>query len=80
MMRTATNVTGQALVPVLVARREGLLDERVYAAPPAALDAAPAAAQVTGRFTRDGAGDGAGAGAGAIVRTPGGSGSVLRPR
>ncbi len=30
MMRTATNVAGQALVPVLVARREGLLDERVY--------------------------------------------------
>ena len=27
MMRTATNVAGQALVPVLVARREGILDE-----------------------------------------------------
>ena len=27
MMRTATNVAGQALVPVIVARREGLLDE-----------------------------------------------------
>jgi len=30
MMRTLTNVTGQMLVPVLVAREEGLLDEAVY--------------------------------------------------
>lgn len=30
MMRTLTNVTGQMLVPVLVARREGLLDKAVY--------------------------------------------------
>jgi Na+/H+-dicarboxylate symporter len=30
MMRTMTNVTGQMLVPVLVAREEGLLDEAVY--------------------------------------------------
>lgn len=30
MMRTATNVAGQALVPVLVAKRNGLLDEQVY--------------------------------------------------
>ncbi|NEX91296.1 dicarboxylate/amino acid:cation symporter [Caulobacter sp. 17J65-9] len=30
MMRTATNVTGQMLVPVLVAREEGLLDVAVY--------------------------------------------------
>jgi Na+/H+-dicarboxylate symporter len=30
MMRTATNVAGQALVPVLVAKRNGLLDEKVY--------------------------------------------------
>lgn len=30
MMRTATNVTGQALVPVLVARTEGLLDKNIY--------------------------------------------------
>jgi Na+/H+-dicarboxylate symporter len=30
MMRTATNVTGQLLVPVLVAREEGILDEAVY--------------------------------------------------
>ena len=33
MMRTATNVAGQALVPVLVARREGILDLAVYDAP-----------------------------------------------
>ena len=30
MMRTMTNVTGQMLVPVLVARETGLLDEAVY--------------------------------------------------
>lgn len=30
MMRTLTNVTGQMLVPVLVAREEGLLDETIY--------------------------------------------------
>lgn len=30
MMRTATNVTGQALVPVLVARTEGLLNKDIY--------------------------------------------------
>jgi Na+/H+-dicarboxylate symporter len=30
MMRTMTNVTGQMLVPVLVARETGLLDTRVY--------------------------------------------------
>ncbi|WP_345464345.1 dicarboxylate/amino acid:cation symporter [Nocardioides marinquilinus] len=30
MMRTATNVAGQALVPTVVAKREGLLDESVY--------------------------------------------------
>ncbi|MBW3085329.1 Proton/glutamate-aspartate symporter [Austwickia sp. TVS 96-490-7B] len=33
MMRTATNVAGQALVPVVVAAREGLLDREVYDAP-----------------------------------------------
>jgi len=32
MMRTMTNVTGQVLVPVLVARETGLLDRRVYEA------------------------------------------------
>jgi len=31
MMRTMTNVTGQMLVPVLVARETGLLDQGVYA-------------------------------------------------
>ncbi|WP_404351299.1 dicarboxylate/amino acid:cation symporter [Phycicoccus jejuensis] len=30
MMRTMTNVAGQALVPTIVARREGILDESVY--------------------------------------------------
>src|SRR5690606_36554842 len=30
MMRTMTNVTGQVLVPVLVARQTGLLDREVY--------------------------------------------------
>jgi Na+/H+-dicarboxylate symporter len=46
MMRTATNVTGQAVVPVLVAKREGLLDERLYDGPAPPLEAeAP-------RFTR----------------------------
>ncbi len=30
MFRTATNVTGQMLVPVIVAREEGLLDRAVY--------------------------------------------------
>jgi Na+/H+-dicarboxylate symporter len=30
MMRTATNVTGQVLVPVLVAKEEGILDEAIY--------------------------------------------------
>jgi Na+/H+-dicarboxylate symporter len=33
MMRTATNVAGQMVVPVLVGRSEGLLDEDVYNAP-----------------------------------------------
>ncbi|MFD7031983.1 dicarboxylate/amino acid:cation symporter [Streptomyces sp. NPDC059917] len=32
MMRTATNVAGQALVPVIVAAREGILDRTAYAA------------------------------------------------
>lgn len=33
MGRTATNVTGQALVPTLVAKREGILDQEAYDAP-----------------------------------------------
>ena len=30
MMRTATNVTGQMVVPVLVAKEEGLLNQDIY--------------------------------------------------
>jgi Na+/H+-dicarboxylate symporter len=30
MMRTATNVAGQALVPVIVSKRNGILDEVAY--------------------------------------------------
>ena len=30
MMRTATNVAGQALVPAIVAKREGILDQDVF--------------------------------------------------
>ena len=33
MGRTAVNVTGQALVPTIVARREGILDQQAYDAP-----------------------------------------------
>jgi Na+/H+-dicarboxylate symporter len=50
MMRTATNVAGQALVPVIVARREGLLDEEIYNGPARSLEAEPAFAP-SGRFT-----------------------------
>ncbi|HRA57926.1 MAG TPA: dicarboxylate/amino acid:cation symporter, partial [Thermomonas sp.] len=32
MMRTMTNVTGQVLVPVLVAKETGMLDRTVYEA------------------------------------------------
>ncbi|WP_433873078.1 dicarboxylate/amino acid:cation symporter [Saccharopolyspora sp. CA-218241] len=35
MMRTMTNVAGQMVVPTVVARREGLLDDEVLAAPSA---------------------------------------------
>ncbi|MFG1862678.1 dicarboxylate/amino acid:cation symporter [Microbispora bryophytorum] len=41
MIRTATNVTGQMVVPVLVARSEARLDEAVFNAPPQPLDEAP---------------------------------------
>jgi Na+/H+-dicarboxylate symporter len=51
MGRTAVNVTGQALVPTLVAKREGILDQQVYDAPRSggwvrddALEATPQAA------------------------------------
>jgi Na+/H+-dicarboxylate symporters len=42
MIRTATNVTGQIVVPVLVARGEGRLDDAVLNDPPQPLDSAPA--------------------------------------
>ncbi|GAA3699755.1 dicarboxylate/amino acid:cation symporter [Nonomuraea antimicrobica] len=42
MIRTATNVAGQMVVPVLVARSEGRLDTAVFNAPPQPLDEAPA--------------------------------------
>ncbi|GAA2384348.1 dicarboxylate/amino acid:cation symporter [Nonomuraea africana] len=41
MIRTATNVAGQIVVPVLVARSEGRIDEAVLNAPPQPLDEAP---------------------------------------
>lgn len=41
MIRTATNVAGQIVVLVLVARSEGRLDEAVLDAPPQPLDEAP---------------------------------------
>ncbi|GAA4562925.1 dicarboxylate/amino acid:cation symporter [Planotetraspora kaengkrachanensis] len=44
MIRTATNVAGQIVVPVLVARSEGRLDEAVLNAPPQSLDEAPVSA------------------------------------
>jgi Na+/H+-dicarboxylate symporter len=45
MMRTATNVAGQIVVPTVVARSEGLLDDEVLNAPAdAKADAVPAAA------------------------------------
>ncbi|MGI5489098.1 dicarboxylate/amino acid:cation symporter [Microtetraspora malaysiensis] len=42
MIRTATNVAGQMVVPVLVGRSENRLDEAVFTAPPQSLDDAPA--------------------------------------
>ena len=33
MGRTAVNVAGQALVPTLVAKRQGILDQSLYNAP-----------------------------------------------
>ncbi|GGO68906.1 dicarboxylate/amino acid:cation symporter [Nocardioides deserti] len=50
MIRTATNVAGQALVPTIVAKREGLLDLAAYAAPRGdALGDEPVAEQRTER-------------------------------
>lgn len=44
MMRTATNVAGQALVPVIVAAREGILDKVAYATASSSLLDEPAQA------------------------------------
>ncbi|SEG19922.1 Na+/H+-dicarboxylate symporter [Nonomuraea solani] len=44
MIRTATNVAGQIVVPVLVARGEGRIDEAVLNAPPQPLDEGPVSA------------------------------------
>src|SRR5690606_26504166 len=41
MVRTATNVAGQALVPTLVAKREGILNLDVYNGPRGDIVAAP---------------------------------------
>ncbi|SDG16848.1 Na+/H+-dicarboxylate symporter [Sinosporangium album] len=41
MIRTATNVAGQMVVPVLVGRSEGRLDTAVFNAPPQPLDETP---------------------------------------
>ncbi|THV40541.1 dicarboxylate/amino acid:cation symporter [Glycomyces buryatensis] len=43
MIRTATNVAGQMVVPVLVSRSEGLLDHAVYDTAPRPLDDEPTA-------------------------------------
>ncbi len=68
MGRTAVNVTGQALVPTLVAKREGILDQDAYDAP-------------RGRTVwredrregrREGAGEGAGHRGGLTCRSPAG--------
>jgi Na+/H+-dicarboxylate symporter len=45
MIRTATNVGGQMVVPVLVGRSEGLLDEEIYNAPAAPLADEPPASR-----------------------------------
>jgi Na+/H+-dicarboxylate symporter len=44
MGRTAVNVAGQALVPTIVAKREGILDQEIYDASRTPADAAPVAA------------------------------------
>ena len=38
MGRTATNVAGQALVPTIVAKRQGILDMELYNAAPGEID------------------------------------------
>ncbi|RSN60175.1 MULTISPECIES: dicarboxylate/amino acid:cation symporter [Actinomadura] len=52
MGRTATNVTGQLAVPVLVARSEGILDEEVFNGHSRPLDAPPSEA-AAGEDTAD---------------------------
>ncbi|MFJ7271254.1 dicarboxylate/amino acid:cation symporter [Streptomyces sp. NPDC099050] len=46
MIRTATNVAGQALVPVIVAAREGILDKAAYATASSSLLDEPAQAEI----------------------------------
>jgi hypothetical protein len=65
MGRTAVNVAGQALVPTIVAKRQGLLDEALYNAPrngtpfvdddagSAAADPSEATAPIAGRELED---------------------------
>ena len=43
MGRTATNVAGQALIPTIVAKRQGILDQAVYDSASGELEARPAA-------------------------------------
>jgi hypothetical protein len=51
MGRTAVNVAGQALIPTIVAKRQGILDETLYNAPrtgdPFADDAPAVAAETS---------------------------------
>jgi Na+/H+-dicarboxylate symporter len=47
MVRTATNVAGQALVPTLVAKREGILNLDVYNGPRGDIVAAPESVSLT---------------------------------
>ncbi|GGV32325.1 sodium:proton antiporter [Actinomadura cremea] len=53
MGRTATNVTGQLAVPVLVARSEGLLDDEVFDGRSRPLDAPPTGAETGGATGSD---------------------------
>jgi Na+/H+-dicarboxylate symporter len=68
MGRTAVNVAGQALIPVVVAAREGILDRAVYDAPKSELTAAvPVAASAAAANTDGTAGTTASAPANAPV-------------
>ena len=59
MMRTATNVAGQALVPVIVAKRQGILDiERYRGSNGDGLPASRRQDEPTGRADRSGRHDG----------------------